>query len=95
MLLLPALFFIHWVPSDISTASWLILFIISLSSGLFYVFWFMGSQRVDGIMASLSTAIMPVATVILAWIILREQLTSLELVGMGLVILSIVLYARR
>ena len=83
------------MPSDISTASWLILFIIGLSSGLFYVFWFMGSQRVDGIMASLSTAIMPVATVILAWIILREQLTSLELVGMGLVILSIVLYARR
>ncbi len=95
VLLTPALFFIHWVPSDISMASWLILFIIGLSSGLFYVFWFMGSQRVDGVMASLSTAIMPMATVILAWIILREQLTSLELVGMGLVILSIVLYARR
>lgn len=95
VLLLPALFFVHWVPSDISMVNWFILLIIGLSSGLFYVFWFMGSQRVDGIMASLSTAIMPVATVIFAWIILREQLTPLEFVGMGFVVLSVVLYARR
>lgn len=95
ILLLPALFFVHWVPSDINTVSWLILFTIGLSSGLFYVFWFMGSQRVDGIMGFLSTAIMPVATVILAWTILSEQLTLLEFVWMGLVLLSIALYERR
>lgn len=95
ILLLPALFLVHWSPSDMSITSGLILFIIGLSSGLFYVFWFMGSQRVDGIMGSLSTAIMPVATVILAWVILSEQLTLLECIGMGLVLLSIVLYARR
>jgi len=55
----------------------------------------MGSKRVDGIMSSLSTAIMPVATVILAWIILGEQLNLLEFLGMGFVILSIVIYDRR
>ena len=95
VLLIPALFFVNWVPSDISIENWFILFVIGLSSGLFYVFWFMGSLRVDGIMASLSTAIMPIATVILAWIILSEQLNFLEFLGMGLVISSIVLYARR
>jgi drug/metabolite transporter (DMT)-like permease len=86
---------VHWEPNNISIATWLILFIIGLSSGLFYVFWFIGAKQVDGIMASLSTAIMPIATVILAWIILHEQLTGLELMGMGLVLFSIILYARR
>ena len=64
-------------------------------SGLFYVFWFFRCQRVDGVMASLSTAVMPLATVILAWALLGEQLTTGQGIGMGLVILSIVIYARR
>lgn len=95
LLLLPVLFLVSWEPSGINTTSWLLLFIISLSSGLFYVFWFIGAQHVDGIMASLSTAIMPITTVILAWIILNEGLTPLELMGMGLVLFSIILYAKR
>ena len=95
LILLPALFFIDWTPSAIHLSSWLILLTLGLSSGLFYVFWFIGSQRVDGIMASLSTATMPVATVILAWLILNDQLTLMEFIGMSVVILSIVLYAKR
>ena len=59
------------------------------------MFWSLGAQRVDGVMASLSTAIMPVATVILAWAILHEQLTGLQLLGMLLVILSVFVYARK
>lgn len=95
VLLLPVIFVVDWASFNIGLLNGFILLIIGLSSGLFYVFWFMGSQRVDGIMASLSTAIMPVATVILAWIILGEQLTGPEFAGMGLVMLSIVLYAKR
>ncbi len=95
ILLLPVLFLVPWEPANIDLVNWFILLIIGLSSGLFYVFWFIGAQQVDGIMASLSTAIMPIATVILAWIILDEGLTSLELAGMGLVLFSIILYARR
>jgi drug/metabolite transporter (DMT)-like permease len=81
--------------SSINATNWLILFVIGLSSGLFYIFWLVGSQQVDGVMASLSTAIMPIATVILSWIILNEQLTALEFVGMGLVMFSIILYAKK
>ncbi len=95
LLLLPVLFFMPWNPLNIDIITWLILFFIGLSSGLFYVFWFIGAQRVDGIMASLSTALMPIATVIFAWLILGEGLTFLELVGMGLVLFSIILYAKR
>ena len=93
--LLPVLFLAHWDPVSINLTNWLLLFAISLSSGLFYVFWFIGARHVDGIMASLSTAIMPIATVILAWIVLSEGLTSVQLVGMGLVLFSIILYARK
>ena len=95
ILLLPAILFFHWDTSSIDAESWFMLFVLGLSSGLFYVFWFIGSQWVDGIMASLSTAVMPVATVIIAWILLGEHLTGLQSVGMGLVIFSIAIYARR
>lgn len=93
LLLLIPLFSLN--PITLSTSTWLFLIILGLSSGLFYVFWYFGAQYVDGTMASLSTAFMPVATVILAWLILGEQLSHLEGLGMGLVILSIAVYAKQ
>lgn len=89
---------LYFVPFDLSTLSlntWMILIISALSSGLFYVFWFIGSQRVDAMMASLTTAVMPIATVVFAWLILNEDLTLMEGVGMSLVILSIMMYAKK
>lgn len=87
--------FIGWHGLSIHVMDWLILIILSLSSGFFYVFWYFGCQKVDGVMASLSTAVMPLATVIIAWIVLGEQLTFWQTVGMSMVILSIVVYAIR
>jgi drug/metabolite transporter (DMT)-like permease len=75
--------------------AWLIVFILGLSSGLFYVFWYFGCQRVDGVMASLSTAVMPVATVVFAGVLLHEQLTIGQSLGMSMVMLSVVVYAKR
>ncbi|MDF1677547.1 MAG: DMT family transporter [Legionellaceae bacterium] len=82
-------------PANISLFHWVILILSALSSGLFYAFFFMGSQRVDSIMASITTAVMPLATVIFAWAILGEDLTLIEGIGMGLVIFSIIIYAKR
>ncbi len=73
----------------------LILLVLGLSSGLFYVFWNMGCQKVDQVMASLSTAVMPLATVLIAWVFLGEHLTSVQAIGMGMVILSIAVSAKR
>ena len=95
LLLFPVILYMPFSSLHVSSFSWVILCLIGLSSGLFYVFWSLGAQRVDGVMASLSTAIMPVATVILAWAILHEQLTGLQLLGMLLVILSVFVYARK
>lgn len=95
ILLVFCLFFCSWDNLSIHYFDWLILFILGLSTGLFYVFWFLGCQKVDGVMASLSTAVMPLATVILAWLILGEHLTTGQTIGMGMVLLSIAAYARR
>jgi drug/metabolite transporter (DMT)-like permease len=80
---------------NIHALDWVILVFLGLSSGLFYVFWYFGCQKVDGVMVSLSTAVMPLATVIIAWIVLREQLNMMQIIGMAMVILSIVVYAKR
>ena len=71
----------------------LILIIISMSSGLFYVFWYLGSEKVDMLMASLATAVMPISTVLIAWLTLGETIDWPTLAGMTLVILSIITYA--
>ncbi len=95
LLLLPVGVYSYLNTSSLDINTWLIMLILGLSSGLFYVFWYFGCQSVDGVMASLSTAIMPIATVLLAWIILGEQLTALQSLGMGLVLLSIAIYAKK
>lgn len=93
IILLVLLFVYPW-DGTLDSGAALTLLILGVSSGFFYIFWFLGCQRVDGIMSSLSTAIMPVATVIFAWILLGEDLSFAEASGMGLVIFSIVFYAR-
>lgn len=95
ILLLCFLGFTAWNDLTIRTLDWLILTILGLSSGLFYVFWYFGCQKVDGVMTSLSTAIMPLATVVIAWLFLGEQLTTGQIIGMSMVILSVIAYAKR
>nr|WP_231950993.1 DMT family transporter [Legionella waltersii] len=93
--LLFCLSFTAWDGLSIQPMDWVILILLGLSSGLFYVFWYFGCQKVDGVLTSLSTAVMPIATVIIAWIILGERLTTGQTVGMGMVLLSIVICANR
>ncbi len=95
IILLFCLSFGSWGDLIIHPLDWLILIILGLSSGLFYVFWNFGCQKVDGVMASLSTAVMPLATVLIAWMLLGERLTAGQSIGMGMVILSIAVYAKR
>jgi drug/metabolite transporter (DMT)-like permease len=95
VILLIMLPFFSFAIDQITLIEWAIVLILGLSSGLFYVMWYWGCQRVDGVMASLSTAVMPVATVILAGILLHERLTLGQFIGMAMVILSVVTYARK
>jgi drug/metabolite transporter (DMT)-like permease len=73
----------------------LLLFTIGAGSALFYVFWFMGCKKVHGAAAGLTTAFMPIATLIIAWTFLGEKISFLQLIGMMLVILSITFNAKQ
>lgn len=94
ILLLPTLWFTPaGALQKLDLMDWMILILISASSALFYVFWYKGSAKIDGIMASLSTALMPIATVIIAWLTLGEVIHTTQIIGMGLVISSIFAYS--
>lgn len=95
LILILCLGFDAWPSLSIHLTDWLILIILGISSGLFYVFWYLGCQRVDGVMASLSTAIMPLSTVVIAWMLLGEKLTTGQTLGMSMVLISIAAYAKR
>lgn len=95
ILLLVILFFVRSSFPIISLHNWVVLFILGLSSALFYVFWFMGCQRLDTMLTSLSTAAMPIATVIIAWMVLGERLSMVQATGMGFVIFSVLVYAKK
>lgn len=95
LLLLPISIAQGWNPLVMSSSHWLIMIVLGISASLFYVFWLFGCKLVDGLMASLSTAIMPIATVLIAWLLLHEDLSIAEGLGLSLVLLSIVVYSRQ
>jgi drug/metabolite transporter (DMT)-like permease len=94
LVLLPMFLLIHWNLSTTPLTSWIILLILGLSTGLFYVSWLKGAQWVDGTTASLFTALMPIATLALAWLILGESLGTIECFAIVLIICSILFNAR-
>jgi drug/metabolite transporter (DMT)-like permease len=94
LILLPMMF--YYVDTKIwhlPSFDWFILVLVGISSGLFYVFWYLGSKKVDAVMAALSTAIMPIATVTIAWLTLGETIGVIQWLGMGFVVFSILTYA--
>lgn len=93
LVLLPILLLqMNWHILHLASFDWLVLIIISIGSALFFVFWYLGSSRVDSVMASLSTAVMPIATVVVAWAALGEVITFMQFMGMALVMASIFAY---
>lgn len=94
LVLLPLMFLTVDLNIHMPLFNWLIIIVVGLATGLFYVFWFLGSEKVDAIMGSLSTAVMPLATVTIAWLFLGESITLIQIMGMVLVIGSIIIYAR-
>jgi drug/metabolite transporter (DMT)-like permease len=93
VILIPvALWQINWHSIHLSGMDVIILIAIGLSSGFFYTLWFLGANKVDAILASLATAVMPIATVIIAWLALGETITIYHIIGMTLAIISIIAY---
>ncbi len=94
LILIPVMLWqVDWGAIHLTGFDFIILIMIGLSSGLFYVLWYLGADKVDSILAALATAVMPIATVVLAWLTLGETITLYHLIGMGLAIVSIISYA--
>ncbi len=94
LILLPLLFYyLDLELLRLPALNWLILALIGVCTGLFYVFWSIGSARVDAVMAALSTAIMPIATVGIAWFALGEKIGLTQCIGVSMVMASILIYA--
>lgn len=72
----------------------MVLAIIGLATGFFFLCWQRGIEYVDAAYTALATAFMPLTTVILAWILLGEVLTPIKFIGMLFVIVSILYYAK-
>jgi drug/metabolite transporter (DMT)-like permease len=72
---------------------WSLLFVIGLSSAGFYVFWFLGCTNVHGVAVGLSTAFMPIATILLAYLWLGETVQYWQMFGMAIILLSIIVHA--
>lgn len=67
---------------------------VSLSSGLFFVFWVVGCQKVSNTSSAMMTAVMPIATLIIARIFLGETISNLQFIGMLFIITSIFVFAQ-
>lgn len=67
----------------------LVLLLMGISSGMFYGFWQAGIKHIHASTAGLFTAFSPLATMLIAWLALNERMTELQVVGMGLVLISI------
>lgn len=90
-----ALFSIHNnFLANLTLYDWSLALLIGLASALFYVFWYKGSAKVPLSIAALFTAVMPIGTLIIAWIFLNERLTWLQFIGMFLVLSAVILSAR-
>lgn len=76
-------------PHVLPGSQWILLFLISIGYSLFYVFWFLGAKSVKGGLTGLTTAFMPISALIAASLFLKEHVAATQLLGMGLVIISI------
>lgn len=80
---------IHFTP-------WMLLIILisGCASGLFYLLWYLGSKNISASIASFFTAVMPISTILIAWLFLGEKLGVMQFIGMLFIIGSISLGAR-
>ncbi|EQD52035.1 membrane protein containing DUF6, transmembrane, partial [mine drainage metagenome] len=76
---------VRWTPPFIAAVAYNVL----LASGLGWALWLLLVQRMPAQVASLTSLAIPVAGVLLAWLILHERPGAWELGGIGLIALAL------
>jgi drug/metabolite transporter (DMT)-like permease len=93
-LLVATLFHAPRPPVDMS-GWWAIAAIAMVSTVVAMLAFFAGLKRVGPAVASIASTLEPVVTTVLAWLLLGEALTPLQLAGGALVLGAAALLARR
>lgn len=83
------------VLASLTLSQFEIVSLLAFSSAAFYVFYSVGSTHVQGTEAALTTAFMPIATLLIAFVYLHETISLVQMLGMLLVMLSIFINAKR
>ena len=81
--------------AQLSVTEDIVLVLVSLGSALFYLCWSLGVHQTSATTSGLMTAFMPISTLIIAYLFLNEKITTLELIGMGFILFSIIISAVR
>ncbi len=80
---------------SVSVASWLILvYYGTVVPSLSFVLWFSGVGQVRASIAGIFSSLLPIFTLVLSLLILRERLAWAQLLGMGIIICGIFLSVR-
>ena len=74
------------------SSSFFRLLCIGAGSGFFFVFWLLGCDKVSGVGAGLTTAFMPVSTMLCATFFLHESIHATQVLGMMLIVMSMLLH---
>jgi drug/metabolite transporter (DMT)-like permease len=78
-------------PTAIPSSAWPYLLAIGFASTFLAIqTFYAGSRRIGAAQAALVATVEPILIVAMAWIVLREVLSPLQLVGAGLVIIAVV-----
>ncbi len=80
--------------NTITLTQWSIICAIGLASGLFIIFWVIGSRTVDNSTAILFTTTMPLSTIAIAWLCLSEDISWTQCLGMLVIIAAIFINVR-
>ncbi|AJC48999.1 DMT family transporter [Allofrancisella guangzhouensis] len=89
---LPMLLWVHFgFITVLSVFDWLMLLVLGITSGLFYLCWSKGSEHLQAPTTGMLTALMPIFTLILSVLFLHEKITTIQMVGMLVIISSIII----
>ncbi len=74
----------------IDSVSFEVVLLTGIASAFFYVFWAVGAKEIPASKASVFTAMGPLLISMIAYLVLGEDMTLLQLLGMFLIILSVI-----
>jgi drug/metabolite transporter (DMT)-like permease len=82
--------------SRLSGVAWLgIAYLVAITSVVSYLLWSYGLKRLEAARVAVFTNLQPVATALLAWLVLGERIGPAAAVGGGLVIVGVSISQRR